>query len=165
MPYKSKDDRREQQRRYREKNRAKLRAYHKNWRDAHPEYRMEASQRGVLWRQKNPEKAKAINRRYSAKHPEIRRIRHRDYVRENLERWRANCAVSRALKSGSLYRPDSCERCGATARLHGHHVDYSRPLEVMWLCPQCHRREHPRAEMNVPGVKAVSEATVAVRSA
>jgi hypothetical protein len=35
-----------------------------------------------------------------------------------------------------------CERCGSTIRVHGHHEDYSKPLEVMWLCPIHHAERH-----------------------
>jgi hypothetical protein len=27
-------------------------------------------------------------------------------------------------------------------RLEAHHTDYSRPLEVEWLCVSCHRNHH-----------------------
>ena len=26
--------------------------------------------------------------------------------------------------------------------LHGHHEDYSQPLEVVWLCAPCHGLRH-----------------------
>lgn len=49
--------------------------------------------------------------------------------------------VYRAVRSGALKRLP-CERCGATHCVHGHHEDYSRPLDVRWLCPKCHARHH-----------------------
>ena len=33
-----------------------------------------------------------------------------------------------------------CEMCGADAQAH--HEDYSKPLEVRWLCPVHHRQRH-----------------------
>lgn len=33
-----------------------------------------------------------------------------------------------------------CEVCGAVAQAH--HDDYSKPLEVRWLCPVHHKQEH-----------------------
>lgn len=53
---------------------------------------------------------------------------------------RAHSAVYRALKSGRLTRPDHCENCGAPCKPHAHHDDYSKPLDVRWLCAKCHRR-------------------------
>jgi predicted HicB family RNase H-like nuclease len=51
-------------------------------------------------------------------------------------------AVQRALKAGVLERPEACEECGGEDRpLHAAHSDYSRPLDVRWLCPPCHIRD------------------------
>lgn len=52
---------------------------------------------------------------------------------------RARQLVRRAVLAGYL-RKEPC-RCGAT-NVEGHHPDYSRPLEVVWLCKPCHVREH-----------------------
>jgi hypothetical protein len=56
------------------------------------------------------------------------------------QRRRARAAVYRAVRRGALPRPNSCASCGAKGRVEGHHIDYSRPLDVEWLCPKCHRR-------------------------
>ncbi len=55
---------------------------------------------------------------------------------------RSHNAVTRALKSGALVRPAACERCPASSGIEAHHDDYSRPLDVMWLCPSCHSKRH-----------------------
>lgn len=55
--------------------------------------------------------------------------------------------VRTALKQGLLARPDKCSLCGVHDRkgtdgrstIHAHHDDYSKPLDVQWLCSQCHR--------------------------
>lgn len=54
------------------------------------------------------------------------------------EKTRARNAVANALRDGRLIRPKHCECCGLALRLQGHHDDYSRPLEVRWLCKPCH---------------------------
>lgn len=46
-----------------------------------------------------------------------------------------------AIKTGRLKR-QPCEKCGSTIRVHGHHDDYYKPLEVRWLCPKCHTEFH-----------------------
>lgn len=53
----------------------------------------------------------------------------------------AHSAVDTAKDSGAL-TPQPCERCGATEDIHAHHADYSKPLEVEWLCRRCHKQEH-----------------------
>lgn len=48
-----------------------------------------------------------------------------------------------AIDTGIIAPPSDCERCGKPApSIHGHHWDYARPLEVEWLCHDCHNREH-----------------------
>jgi hypothetical protein len=41
-----------------------------------------------------------------------------------------------------VVKPTVCEGCGAEKRLHGHHEDYGKPLEVRWLCGMCHKARH-----------------------
>lgn len=48
--------------------------------------------------------------------------------------------VRRAIAHGELVR-QPCEKCGRSPA-HAHHEDYSRPLEVQWLCPLHHKWEH-----------------------
>lgn len=66
---------------------------------------------------------RAINTRNAAKH---------------LGQRAANLRVQRAVKRGELTRPDACETCGKPCKPEGAHTDYSRPLDVMWLCRKCH---------------------------
>ena len=54
---------------------------------------------------------------------------------------RAHLKVHRAVRAGTLTKT-SCARCGATSDLQGHHADYAKPLEVVWLCGVCHRALH-----------------------
>lgn len=46
-----------------------------------------------------------------------------------------------AFRRGELKRLP-CETCGTTKNLHAHHDDYSKPLEVRWLCADHHREHH-----------------------
>ena len=61
------------------------------------------------------------------------------YIKKNPEKRRAHLMVARAIKSGKLVK-QLCEICGEKA--HAHHEDYSKPLEVRWLCPTHHMRHH-----------------------
>ena len=40
--------------------------------------------------------------------------------------------------------------CGES-RPHGHHENYDKPLDVIWLCPLCHKRRHK--EMKKEGIE------------
>lgn len=57
------------------------------------------------------------------------------------EKWKARNAVNNALRSGKIERKP-CYFCGSDERLQAHHEDYSRPLDVIWLCASCHGKLH-----------------------
>jgi hypothetical protein len=54
--------------------------------------------------------------------------------------YRAHTLLNTAVKAGKIFR-GSCLFCGSD-KVHGHHRDYSKPLEVIWLCAKCHFRLH-----------------------
>jgi len=66
----------------------------------------------------------------------------REYKRRNPEKCRAHLLVYRALKAGNSSRRP-CEECG-NENSEAHHDDYTKPLEVIWLCRGCHQRLHAR---------------------
>ena len=59
---------------------------------------------------------------------------------------KARQLVSEALRSGRLKR-DKCVVCGA-AMANAHHEDYSKPLEITWLCDAHHREIHGGMKFN-----------------
>jgi len=54
----------------------------------------------------------------------------------------AHDKVWAAKKVGKLVAPERCSNCGSLGRLQCHHKDYTRPLDVTWLCATCHRNIH-----------------------
>lgn len=46
-----------------------------------------------------------------------------------------------AITSGRLTR-QPCEVCGVLSRVQAHHDDYSKALQVRWLCPLHHKWLH-----------------------
>jgi hypothetical protein len=40
--------------------------------------------------------------------------------------------------------PEPCVVCASTD-VEKHHIDYGKPLEVLWLCRQCHLNQHTKA--------------------
>lgn len=76
------------------------------------------------------------------KHPEAVAAARRRYIENNPAKAKAHRAVGNAVYRGRLTKPEACERCGIVGLLHGHHTDYSRPLDVQWLCPLCHKGAH-----------------------
>ena len=66
--------------------------------------------------------------------------RMRRWCEENPEKYRAHRALNHAIRGGKIIKPLNCEHCGRNGIIHGHHMDYSRPLDVMWLCVKCHHK-------------------------
>lgn len=60
------------------------------------------------------------------------------------EKVRARYMVGSAIRRGSLVR-QPCEHCGEP-KSQAHHEDYSKPLDVRWLCFVCHRKAHGQLE-------------------
>jgi ribosomal protein S27AE len=50
--------------------------------------------------------------------------------------------LRQAVRDGRITKPDQCSSCGSASVIHGHHHDYSRPLDVEWLCGSCHAIRH-----------------------
>lgn len=78
------------------------------------------------------------NRKYLNNNPE----RINQGRKRHPEKYAAHNAVWSALVTGKMVRPSSCQQCSTECTPHGHHEDYSKPLEVMWLCVPCHAARH-----------------------
>jgi hypothetical protein len=80
--------------------------------------------------------------RIRSRRPE-RRAKRIEYMRklrkQNPDKAFAWNAVSNALRDGRIVR-QPCEICGAV-KTQAHHADYSKPLDVRWLCFGCHRTD------------------------
>ena len=59
-----------------------------------------------------------------------------------LAKARAPYKVAQAIRKGILTRPSECSSCQTTGRIEGHHSDYTKPLEVIWVCTPCHNKIH-----------------------
>ena len=70
--------------------------------------------------------------------------RHTEYSRQwrsrNTEKYKAHMIVKSAIRNGSLSKC-GCRVCGSLLS-QAHHDDYSRPLDVVWLCPLHHAQIH-----------------------
>src|SRR5207302_2127452 len=115
-------------RKWRRRNRAKVRETGRRWRRT-PAGRKSrrAGRKAHYWRhrEREIEKSKAAHR----KEPGCMRARNK---------------VSEARRSGRL-QPQPCEVCGATPA-DAHHPDHRKPLEVVWLCRPHHAEADGRAK-------------------
>ena len=102
-------------------------------------------------RQRNKESATpnraSVTKHYlaSEKGMKTRRKTERKRREHHPERLRAKDRVKYAIRIGRLVR-QPCEVCGMTDRVHAHHDDYDKPLEIRWLCYVHHREHHDRQQ-------------------
>jgi ribosomal protein S27AE len=112
----------------------------KRYRDSHKEQLAEEQR---AYRAKDPERYRALTRARYAANPTAKRNGIKAWIARNPDRFRTaqNAAqrVYAAIKKGLLTRPDTCTRCGLSGFIEAAHSDYTRPLDVTWLCRPCHR--------------------------
>lgn len=97
-------------------------------------------------RTRNSDLARESNRLHMArarqKDPE--KFRERDRLRKRPvdEKVRARSLLNGAVQCGRINKPQTCESCGVMGRITAHHENYSKPLDVKWLCYECHGALH-----------------------
>lgn len=87
------------------------------------------------------EKRKQKCRIYQKSHREETDAAKKAWYQRNRHKRRANSLVGWAIKHGFL-KVHPCSVCGSTEKVEGHHPDYSKPLEVIWLCGKHHKEIH-----------------------
>ena len=95
---------------------------------------------------RDKDKTRERNREYMErerkKNPQKFRERERNRIRPKDEKYKARRELNNAVKRGEIIKPNNCQICGKETRLTAHHEDYSKPLDVMWLCYKCHGKLH-----------------------
>lgn len=70
----------------------------------------------------------------------------REYYHKTKEKFdikiKARNKLRYAVKVKKILKPEKCEMCFEKRKLHGHHEDYSKPIEVIWVCNFCHAQIH-----------------------
>lgn len=62
------------------------------------------------------------------------------------ERTKARSALSNAVRDGRVVPWPVCAIPECCSKPEGHHPDYSRPLDVVWLCSTHHKQAHAIAK-------------------
>ncbi len=97
-------------------------------------------------READPEAARRKNRlRYHRVKltPQYRiRITRKQKLRRAVhpDKYKARRKVMHEIEMGRMVR-GVCA-CGSTENIQAHHEDYSKPMEVVWMCAVCHRKHH-----------------------
>ena len=121
-----------------EKQLAAARERQRRYVERHPQRTAENSQR---YRDNHPERDANNGRRYRSKHPDRVLDQIRTYRKNNPEKYAATTALNHAIERHGMVK-GVCEVCGTTVNVQGHHPDYSKPLEVVWLCAKHHQEVH-----------------------
>jgi len=79
-------------------------------------------------------------KKWTARHSRRIGNRVKQWRTNNPEKHNAHRRVEDALKAGKLKRRP-CEKC-SSFKSEAHHTDYSKPLDVVWLCRRCHIEAH-----------------------
>ena len=66
----------------------------------------------------------------------------REYRKSNPLKRGAMSLLNSAIRSGKIRKPKNCTMCNEEVRMYGHHTDYYKPLDVIWVCQVCHKKLH-----------------------
>lgn len=69
----------------------------------------------------------------------------KEYPREKLQ---ASLLLNRAIKARRITRGTVCAQADneCSGKIEGHHEDYSKPYDVIWLCTRHHKILHHRRQ-------------------
>lgn len=79
--------------------------------------------------------------------------------RKHAEKIKAQHLVQTHVRRGKIIKPTICSICNCESkRIEGHHHDYSKPLEVIWVCNRCHHNIHLQLKEHVQPERPNSQA-------
>lgn len=110
--------------------------------------RPQSRERLKRWKEKHPERVLELAKKYHLANPQVARESNKRWFKKNKEKQYTHKNVYRATKSGVLKKAP-CSICGSNKWVDGHHEDYSKPLEVVWLCRKCHAHIHAEKRVSL----------------
>jgi len=122
---------------YREANKKQISEKNKTYRDSNKEMFRE---RHAAAYQANREERKARLKAQYIKHIDHYKLKAKEWRENNRHKKNAQSVLQTAVKTGKVLR-EPCVVCGEI-KVEGHHFDYTKPLEVIWLCRLHHKRLH-----------------------
>ena len=64
------------------------------------------------------------------------------YNKRHPMKYAAHVITNNYVRDGKLIPESFCSACNSTEKIEGHHDDYTKPLDVRWLCEKCHKEWH-----------------------
>lgn len=107
----------------------------------------------AIYRREHLDKLRQYIKDYQKAHPrkatphDLEKMR--EWKRKNPEKVKVRYLVWKAMRDGIIKKPESCEECGSKTRICAHHDDYSKPLQVRWLCWSCHKFFHSGVDSKI----------------
>lgn len=98
-----------------------------NWRKWYLRHKKEFIKRNKKYNQSEAGKKSAI-------------VRARRQMDKSPDKWKARQELRNVIYRGKIEKKP-CEVCG-DKKVQGHHEDYTKPLEVKWLCSKHHKKLH-----------------------
>ena len=126
-----------------QENREKIR-FRQNELHKKPEYKEKANERQKKWCKENREARRKIAKKWLDSNKDAVTAWHTEWRRNNREKARASQQIRDHIRRGTMTRPENCEICLKKCKPEGHHKDYSKPLDVQWLCRTCHLHQHDK---------------------
>jgi len=133
---------------------------HKVWRGKNRErlikklkqYHITHQEEARKYRRTNRKRDSAYTKEYYLQHKEERLRKQNERRAKNRLIPSAQTVARYALITGKIKRKLICEICNINPVQASHHPDYTKPLEIMQVCDECHMRLHAdlkRKELNV----------------
>jgi hypothetical protein len=127
-----------------EEQKEKRKEYKKKWHLDHLEQERESNKRSCS---KRRESRKAEFRRYYDLHKRYTkayRLRNPEKIKEANKKWKIEHEIEIKAERKAQYAipiGEVCATCGKKAQ-ERHHPDYTKPLDVVFLCKSCHKQFH-----------------------
>lgn len=115
---------------------------HKAMKDGHLNKCKECTKRDVKQYREDNSETLQVYEKYRSQLPhrkELDKLIHQRWKKQFPERRKAHEILGNAVRDGKVV-PQVCFICGNKAEAH--HPDYSRPLDVVWLCSKHHKETH-----------------------
>lgn len=126
---------------YYQRNRDTLRAKNRAY-NAREAPRVKQSKLAYYEREKPAILAQCRQYRSTERGRDVMRRAHQNERERFPDHIAARTAVSNAVRDGRLDKPSCCSNCGRSGRIEAHHhlgYEPEHQLDVVWLCPPCHK--------------------------